>query len=334
MYDDKVKLHKRQSQYKEGNLRTIALDVTSKCNMSCKHCYAETFRYVKPIELDILRKALNGAYDMGVFHYVLQGGEAIIDPDRLHPIIKMIRPDETYITIVSNGWAMTTDRIKQLKDMKVDKLAYSLDSGIELNHDDIRMPGSFQRVKEAVDNTLNEGLDTSVSCVITKGYTKTDDFKRLLDYVVDKQIRLDIQVAMPVGNWDGNLDCLASAEDIRCIKKLRKELPRIKNNREMIKRDIFTNDADHCPAVTEFLGLTVDGNLLPCNFMQFTMGNIRDHSIKEMRDKFLNNYWFTNEQRVCLLGENRKFIEEFVTPYVGEKKPLDATKLFLEGATD
>ena len=59
MYSEKPKLHRRGKLYKQGNLRAISLDVTPKCNMSCPHCYAETFVHAKPIELDILQKALD-----------------------------------------------------------------------------------------------------------------------------------------------------------------------------------------------------------------------------------------------------------------------------------
>lgn len=83
MYDLKTKLHEREKAYQSGNLKTIALDVTNKCNMHCKFCYAETFVQKKPIELNILQKALEEAYNMGVCHYILQGGEVLADYERL-----------------------------------------------------------------------------------------------------------------------------------------------------------------------------------------------------------------------------------------------------------
>ena len=66
MYKEKTKLHRREKEYVSGNLRSIALDVTNKCNMHCKFCYAETFVKKEPIDLSILKKVLEEAYDMGV----------------------------------------------------------------------------------------------------------------------------------------------------------------------------------------------------------------------------------------------------------------------------
>ena len=78
MYDQKPLLHKRQAAHKPGQLRTIALDVTSRCNMTCGHCYAETFNNVGTVDLKTLIRTLDEFYDMGVFHYVIQGGEPIV----------------------------------------------------------------------------------------------------------------------------------------------------------------------------------------------------------------------------------------------------------------
>ncbi len=100
MYIQKPKLHKRQKAHKFWNLRTIALDVTPLCNMQCECCYAETFAHVEPVKLSILRRAMNEAYEMGVYHCVLQGGEPIVDLNRLEAILHMCHSDETYITIV------------------------------------------------------------------------------------------------------------------------------------------------------------------------------------------------------------------------------------------
>ena len=94
MYKDKIKLHAKQEAYNKlcakcDNktllpLRSVALDVTSLCNMTCPHCYAKTFMNKKMISLELLKKALDELYELGVFHYILQGGEAIFDKKRLY----------------------------------------------------------------------------------------------------------------------------------------------------------------------------------------------------------------------------------------------------------
>lgn len=328
MYALKTKLHLREKEYKPGNLRSIALDVTGKCNMHCKFCYAETFSKKEPVALDVLQKALEEAYEMGVCHYILQGGEVCADYNRLKKIISMIHPEETYINIVSNGWGMTRDMIEELRDLQVDKITFSLDSGIQEEHDENRMPGSYERVLEAVDNVKEVGLLSGISTVVTHESLYSEGFTRAYQIAKDKGIRFDVQIAEPVGKWDGNKECLITKEDAAYIYNLYKDSPIMGNGQTMIKRDLYRGDKVCCPAGTEFMAITVDGNFMPCNFIQATLGNIKDKSLRQMRDDLLKSEWFCKEYPYCILGEDDKYFEEIVAKYKDEEKPLDAYKIF------
>jgi MoaA/NifB/PqqE/SkfB family radical SAM enzyme len=188
--------------------------------MTCSHCYAETFRKVDPVDLATLGRAFDQFYDLGVYHYVFQGGEPIQAPDRLEAILGLCHPEETYFNVVSNGWGMTPDRIRWLKDLQVDKITFSLDSGIEAEHDARRLPGSYRRVLQAVDDVLAEGLLTSLSVVITHASLHSEGFQRALEIVKAKGIRMDAQIAEPVGKWDGQRDDLITPEDAATLKRL------------------------------------------------------------------------------------------------------------------
>ena len=297
MYQLKKKLHEREKAYKSGNLRSIALDVTNKCNMNCRFCYAETFAEKTPVPLDILKKALDEAYEMGVCHYILQGGEVFADYERLKKIISMIYPDETYINIVSNGWAITKEKVEELKGLQVDKITFSLDSGIEKEHDENRMDGRYQRVLTAIELVKASGLLTGISTVVTHESLYSEGFKKAYEIAKDKGIRFDVQIA-----------------------ELYQNSPIMENGQTMVKRDLYRGNGEVCcPAGTEFMAITVDGNFLPCNFIQASLGNIREKSLKEMRGDLL---------KYCILGESDKYFNEIVAKYQNQEKPLDAYEVF------
>lgn len=329
MYSEKVKLHKRQREYKNGMLRTVSFDVTPKCNMNCSHCYAMTFSKVKPIETKFFQKVFDEAYSLGVHHYILQGGEPIIDKERLKLILSSIYPDETYINVVSNGWDMTRDNVCWLKDLKVDKIAFSLDSGIEQEHDSRRGKGSFHRVMRAIDDVLKEGLLTSISTVVTHQSLHSCGFEAALKFAGLKGIRIDVQIAMPVGRWDGRKKYLITRQDAIYIKKLRTGFGTLPNGQYLINRDVYNfGGSDHCPAGIEFMAVTADGNVLPCNFCQFTLGNIKDKSFGDMRRDLIKSRWFNGSFPRCLVGEDREFIDKYIMTYRNYDKPLDAYEIF------
>lgn len=328
MYKLKTKLHEREKNYKPGDLKSIALDVTNKCNMNCRFCYAETFVGKSPVPLDILKKALEEAYDMGVCHYILQGGEVLADYERLKQIIEMIHPDETYINIVSNGWGMTREKIEELREMQVDKITFSLDSGIEAEHDENRQPGGYQRVLAAIDMVKEAGLLSGISTVVTHESLHGEGFKKAYEIAKEKGIRFDVQIAEPVGKWDGNKECLITKEDAAYLYDLYRHSPIMENGQTMVKRDLYRGEKVCCPAGTEFMAITVDGNFMPCNFIQATLGNIKDKSLKEMRMDLLKSEWFCKEYPYCILGECNEYFEEVVEKYRDADKPLNAYEVF------
>ncbi len=328
MYAQKTKLHERQRRHRPGRLRTIALDVTSKCNMACPHCYADTFRDEDQLDLDVLGRTLEEFYELGVFHYVFQGGEPIVSPARLEAILKMAHPEETYFNVVSNGWAMTPDRIAWLKSLQVDKIAFSLDSGLEHEHDAGRGQGSFKRVIKAIDDVLAAGLLASISVVVTRNSLYSEGFRLAYEFARKKKIRIDVQIAEPVGRWDGRKELLMRPEDTAYIKSLERQSPVLPNGQTMVHRDIYGPNRDYCPAGTEFMALTAGGLLLPCNFLQFSLGNVKERSVREMREELLTSPWFDDSHPICLIGEDEEFIDSFVMPFVDRAKPLSAHEIF------
>ena len=73
----------------------------------------------------------------------------------------------------------------------------------------------------------------------------------------------------------------------------------MENGQTMVKRDLYRGEKVCCPAGTEFMAITVDGNFMPCNFIQATLGNIKDKSLKEMRMDLLKSEWFCKEYPYC-----------------------------------
>ncbi|WP_320174871.1 radical SAM protein [Maridesulfovibrio sp.] len=336
MFEDKYLLHERQANNTPDRLRTIALDVTNRCNMSCSHCYASVFKQQPDVDLEYLRRVTREAYELGVFHYVLQGGEAILEFDRLVSIIEMIHPQETYINVVSNGWEMDHYKIKELKALNVDKISYSLDSGFAAEHDENRVFGSFERVIEAVKNTTAEGLHSAVSTVVSHGTIEQDSFKKVLEIAKELQVRVEVQVAMPVGKWDGIKDIRITPDEAAQLKDIFETRGTLPNGQRHIGRDIYNcNGKDRCPAGVNFMAISASGEIFPCNFCQYTLGNIKDVSLADARKSLLTSKWFQGTHPCCLLGEDDEFFDKYVAPYVGQAKPLDAYKLFdLKGRND
>ena len=70
------------------------------------------------------------------------------------------------------------------------------------------------------------------------------------------------------------------------------------------------------------------GDVFPCVFMHISIGNVFDEPIKDIIDKGMSIKHFKEYTPVCLAGENRKFIEKYMTKFYGKPKPVDYREVF------
>lgn len=56
------------------------VELTQKCNINCKHCFANAADNENHMTVEVYQKVLNELYDMGVIHIGLTGGETLLNP--------------------------------------------------------------------------------------------------------------------------------------------------------------------------------------------------------------------------------------------------------------
>lgn len=97
-----------------------------RCNLSCTYCN-EYDDFSKPISIDLMEHRIDllGALKTGVI--TLSGGEPLLHPE-LDRIISRIRKNKALAGLITNGYLLMPDRIKQLNDAGLDYLQISIDN--------------------------------------------------------------------------------------------------------------------------------------------------------------------------------------------------------------
>lgn len=319
---------------KRPRMRNVDMMVTGACNFTCTHCYASGWTGQELIPLPDLEKAIKELMTLGVFHFVLQGGEPLLDMMRLKAIVEMCRPRRSYVSVVTNGWLLTPDAIAKLKGWGVDKVGVSLDSGIPDEHDAFRnKPGSFERAVEALKNARGAGLHVGISTTVTHQNLRSEGMQKLFQFAARNKYRININVANMSGRWEAKRDVLLTEEDTEYILKMHLDQALDSNAQTVIGRDLFLHHGViGCPSTKESLSITAAGDVFPCVFVHIALGNIRDQNIKSMIDAALQNEFLCRWNDKCLGGEDRDFIQRYVTPYNGQTKPLNGREVFgIEG---
>jgi len=83
------------------------------CNFNCKHCAIARFKEPGMGKLTVkdVKRIADQADKMGLVAICISGGEPLIFPD-LEDIVKAIGPDRFIISMDTNGYFLTEEKVK------------------------------------------------------------------------------------------------------------------------------------------------------------------------------------------------------------------------------
>lgn len=314
----------RTCLFRQQLFRGVMFSTHYTCNFNCRHCYEKRFldNPQPPLTLDEKKVIIEQCLDLGILSLDFIGGESHLDPD-FEELILAARPHRTYLTLATNGYGFDRNKIVRMRDMGIDKFNISIDSWDPIVHDRFRRHADAHRhAMRTLVLCRQLGMETTVSVVIFKHYTKDRNFLALVDFAIKNKIRLACKLAVPLGNW---LDCtehLVTKEDIQTIHELHQKHPDI-------TRDIYGNRQGGCPAMKDFFTITAYGDLLPCNAMHISFGNLREESLDSVLKKAKKVRLLTDTYKGCHSAENEPFIQSILfranqaSPY-----PIKAEEVF------
>ena len=295
--------------------RGIDLNFNNACNLRCKYCFTNSpiGDHVKEyLDIGAIKKLADEADELDYFEFDLQGGELLLQPDKLFEVLEAIRPERFYMYLTTNGYYLDEKMAKKLAEYKVSRVSVSIDSMDEKIHDEIRgRKESWKRAIAGLEHVKNAGMDPYLNITVGHYNANTDHFKQLLDYSRDKRYKTLLNVAVPSGMWQ-------NAEDIICDDKDREYLRKIRKEYKNLVRNIWNPfDRNHekilgCTTVNR-LYVTPIGDVLVCPYVHIKIGNIFKQSLKEIVKFGFSIKHFSNHSDLCLAGEDKNFISKFMT---------------------
>jgi MoaA/NifB/PqqE/SkfB family radical SAM enzyme len=99
---------------------------TRRCNLACSYCN-EYDDHSSPVSTDEVLGRVDRLAALGTGIITLSGGEPLLHP-QLDAIIRRIREHGSIATLITNGYLLTRDRIRQLNRAGLDHLQISIDN--------------------------------------------------------------------------------------------------------------------------------------------------------------------------------------------------------------
>lgn len=140
----------------------IALHLTDRCQLDCKHCLRDPQQKPKDLPLSVIRTALAEAKRVYKSHQVaLTGGEPTLHPELSGVLDAIVENDYTF-HLVTNGKRFEAFlKLVRSKPGCLERLTtvnFSLDGADEETHDHIRGAGSFREVMMGVTLAAAHGV--------------------------------------------------------------------------------------------------------------------------------------------------------------------------------
>lgn len=198
-------------------LRSCVWEITLACCFQCSYCgsRAGTAR-ANELTTDECLDVARQLADMGCRRVSMIGGEVFMRPD-WPAIVHALTSRGVKVALITNGFLFSEPLIHQLKRLKVESVAISLD-GPEQIHDAFRQKGSFARALRAID-TLTEN-DVPVSVISTLSSRNVPFLDETYEVLKDKKLfAWQLQACSPMGNAASFPTHIDFGEVIRFIQK-------------------------------------------------------------------------------------------------------------------
>lgn len=291
---------------KSNQLRYLDFAIDYGCNLNCEHCFTTSLerknrRFISPEDF---ARVAGEAMKLGAVNFSFQGGEPTMFA-KLFDYIRACQPRKNLVSVTTNGTLLNQAMLDRLKRAGVDILTVSLDSGIPEEHDRFRaVPGTFHQALGGIKLALKNGLKVTIGATLTHQSLYSEGFVKLLELAHRLKVIVFVALAAPLGRWQDSQEVLITPEDRAYLDKLLQKYP-------LLRTDFEANFVHFgCGAVKEILYLTPYGDVLGCPYLHFSLGNIQEVSLKEIRDRALRYNFFKDYTKACLAAEDRDFMRK------------------------
>lgn len=294
------------------------------CNLRCKHCFASRFaQKSRKLSIQDVKNLSHQANELGVYQFILQGGEPIFWAD-FDDVVNAINPKDFYIGLVTNATLLNREKIIHLRNIGIDKIVMSLDSFDMSQYEENRnCQGLFNHTINMLIQAKEVGLRVVINTLVTKQNVRSAQLLELIEFAKKYDIIVYVNFAAPIGNWEGRYDLLLDQDDANYIYDLNQK-------HLVIKRDIYPYKGIKigCSALRSVVYITQYGDVLPCPFIHISAGNIFEEPLSQIIENGLRVKWFKDHQPVCLACEDINFIKNKIAKTYGKASPVSIYEIF------
>lgn len=254
---------------------SCVFEITSKCNLNCKHCYICQDK-AKELTFDEIKNIFRQIKSCGCLELTITGGEPLLRED-IFDVIKYARDNDFAVSLFTNAVLIDKKIAKKLKNLSVYDIQISLYSASASIHERITgKSGSFERTMKGIDLLRRNGIKPIIKTTVMK-----DNFKEIINI---KKLCKDMELeyifdTMIFPKDDGNTAPLKLRLNNRELSNF---FALINKNDKISSEQNPFRKFDTCAAGRSIFAISPDGKIYPCIAFKIEAGNINKERFKDI----------------------------------------------------
>ena len=249
------------------------IELTSRCNFRCPHCYLGTKSSVRELDSSVVRDLLVQIHEIGFKKIHLTGGEICLRRDLIE-IIQLAREQGLEIEMATNGSLISESLINAIKKyvskVQITLYALSKERYSKFSGD----PDALNKVVSAIDR-LKKSCPGKLLVTFTLTPYNCDELSIFRQFAEERKLETTIGLTMPIGLALED-EALRSESFVSFVGLFIEELE--KDNECKL---IFPFRTRVCKL--NQITILSDGNLTICPLTRWLLfGNIPRHNLKEL----------------------------------------------------
>jgi len=140
----------------------LSIELTTRCNMACSHCFARAGRSESSsLSFELVKKIIAEGYKSGYRHLHLTGGEPLIWKALFEALDYAYGLGFQTVFLNTNGTLLTADISRRLAAYNGISVSVSLEA-TEALHDRLRAGDSYWNAIQGIENALGAGIALSI----------------------------------------------------------------------------------------------------------------------------------------------------------------------------
>jgi AdoMet-dependent heme synthase len=295
--------------------------VTYRCQCRCEHCYSNSPDRPRENEMSTeeIRSVLDQIRQLGAMAVHFSGGEPLLRED-LFDLVSHARSLGLLTRVNSNGLLLTEEAVKRLKAVGLTECGVSLDSADPEVHDRFRgMPGLHERAVRGIRALVRHGVPCRIMTVASRD-SIPEGFERTV--ALGKSLGgrfMYVLVPIASGAWGDAVGELLSASERAKLRELQ--------DLTFAHLEMPTAGTNCCVARRALLYVSANGNVTPCAFVPFVLGNVRKQPLEQI--------WRRHCEHLALecrgdcpmnIPDQREALRHHVEDVAGEEPGLPQTR--------